>query len=457
MSYNPILDVDSYKVSHWKMLPKGSQVVNSYVEPRGGRYNRAIFFGLQMYLKEYLSNPITKENIQEAEELLVPHGEPFNREGWEYILNQYGGFLPLEIEAIPEGTVIEISNALMQVRNTDIKVPWITSYMETALLRAIWYPTTVCTISYMIKQLYKSYLEKTADAPETKLAFGLNDFGARGTSCFESSGIAGAAHMVNFLGSDTIEGIRAARRYYNETKMTAFSVPASEHSVTCAWGKENELKFFKTQIEQFGNGIVSLVSDTYNIYNAVENLFPQLKNLMIEKGGRVVIRPDSGNPVAVVSNVINTLMQKFGFTVNSKGYKVLPDYLRVIQGDGVNELSIRDILNELEMQKISAENVIFGMGGQLHMPNRDTMLFAQKASAVCINNEWKEIYKEPIGDNSKKSKKGVLSVVNRDGKFKTIKRSELSYGENDFLQPVWKNGELLVDWTFDEVKENTTK
>lgn len=458
LSYNPILNTDSYKHSHFRMSPPKTKYVNSYIEPRGGRYNRALFFGLQMYLKEYLSQPITKENIEEAEEFLPAHGEPFCKANWEYILDKHGGYFPLSIQAIEEGRVIDISNALVQIINTDPNCWYLPQFVESPLLRSVWYPVTVATMSYMIKQIYKTYLEKTCDDPENNILFALNDFGARGSSCYESSGIAGAAHLVNFLGTDTIQGIRTAQHYYNTKEMLGYSVPASEHSVTCQWGKENELKFFKYLLENFGTGIVSAVSDTYNYYNAIENLWPQLKNQIQELSGRLVVRPDSGNPVVIVSNTINILMSNFGFTVNSKGYKVLPPYLRVIQGDGINDLSIRDILNELVMQKISVENVIFGCGGALHQPTRDMMMFAQKASACCIDGVWKDINKDPITDSSKKSKRGVLSVVYNKSlnKYETILRKNLA-GKHDFLQEVWRDGHLLKDYTFNEIRERSNE
>ena len=457
-NYNPILNCDSYKHSHLKMYQKGTQFVNSYIEPRGGRYNRALFFGLQIFLKKYLSQPITKEHIDEAEEFMASHGEPFAREDWEYILNKHNGYFPLSIQALPEGLVVDISNALVQVINTDEKCPWPTSFIETPLLRATWYGTTVATISHIIRSIYMTYLQQTCDNPEANIDFALNDFGARGSSCYESSGIAGAAHLISFKGGDTIEGIRTAREFYNTNAMLGFSVPASEHSVTCQWGKENELKFFKFLLDQFGNGIISIVSDTYNHYSAIENLFPQLKSQIESMTGRLVVRPDSGNPVSVVSNTINILMAKFGYTTNQKGFKVLPNYLRVLQGDGINELTIRDILNELVMQGISVENVIFGMGGALHGPSRDTMQFAQKASACCIDGTWKDINKEPITDLAKKSKKGILSVIYNDqlNKFETIQRASLN-GRKDYLEEVWRNGELLKDYTFEEIRERSNK
>ena len=465
---NILLFTDSYKASHWLQYPEGATRVSSYIESRGGRWNRVVFFGLQMFIKKYLLNPFTQEMIDEAEKFWLAHGLPFNREGWQYILDTYDGYLPIEIEAIPEGTVIETSNALVQVVNTDPNCCWLTSYVETALLQAVWYPTTVCTQSYMIKQLIENALIESADDPAFELPFKLHDFGFRGVSSYESGGIGGAAHLVNFMGSDTVAGILYARKYYNEP-MAGFSIPASEHSTITSWGRENEKDAFENMVEQFAGTnddgspkLYACVSDSYDIWAAVEK-WKSLEDKIKEKGGILVIRPDSGNPVAVTSGLISELMYAFGYTVNSKGYRVLPDYIRVIQGDGVNEDSIRDILRELQFRKISASNIAFGMGGALlqHL-DRDALRFAMKASAIEINGQWNDVYKDPITDINKKSKKGRLGVVCRNNAYMTVRRDIVppnpeKGGFNDILQPVFRNGKLLKEWAFSEIRENSRK
>jgi nicotinamide phosphoribosyltransferase len=229
---NPILNVDSYKTSHFKQYPPGTTHVSSYIEARGGDYSTSLFFGLQMFLKEYLTKPITAADIDEAEEVLSAHGMPFNRSGWEHILNQHGGYLPIAIDAVPEGSRVPLRNVLLQVANTDPECAWITSYVETALLRAVWYPTTVATLSAHCRHTIQRYLELTADNTEG-LPFKLHDFGARGASSEETAAIGGAAHLVSFQGTDTVSALVAVRRYYNEP-MPAFSIPAAEHSTITA-------------------------------------------------------------------------------------------------------------------------------------------------------------------------------------------------------------------------------
>jgi len=214
MEKNIMLTTDSYKVTHWKQYPPGTERVYSYFESRGGKFDSVLFFGLQYFLKRYLTTQITKEMIDEAEPFWKAHGEPFNRKGWMHILNKHNGYLPVEIQAVPEGLVLPTSNVLVQIVNTDPEVPWLTSYLETALLRAVWYPTTVATNSFECKRVIYDALVETADDPDAEIMFKLHDFGARGVSSRESAMIGGVSHLVNFMGTDTVEGVMAARKFY---------------------------------------------------------------------------------------------------------------------------------------------------------------------------------------------------------------------------------------------------
>ncbi len=453
MNNNLILNTDSYKASHFLQYPPGTEYVSSYVESRGGRYPETLFFGLQAFLKQYLTAPITRDDIDEAENVLTTHGLPFNREDWSYILERYNGYLPLSISAVPEGSVIPTGNVLLQVINTDPAVPWLTSYLETALLRAIWYPTTVATFSYEVRKVIKSYLDKTADSSDG-LAFKLHDFGARGASSNETAALGGLAHLVSFQGTDTVAALIAARRWYGE-EMAGFSIPAAEHSTITSWGEENEEEAYRNMLRQFaGDGrLLAVVSDSYDLWNALDNLWGgSLKQSVIQNGGTVVIRPDSGDPVKVVTETLERLMGKFGATVNRKGYRVLPDYLRVIQGDGINPDSIREILAAMKNKGQSAENVAFGMGAALlQKVNRDTQRFAMKASAICVDGAWRDVYKDPITDPGKRSKAGRLALVENAGRLTTVRREEAA--DKDLLVEVYRNGELLQEWGFEEIRQ----
>lgn len=453
MNNNLILNTDSYKASHFLQYPPGTEYVSSYIESRGGRYPKTLFFGLQAFLKRYLAAPVTADDIDEAETLLSTHGLTFNREGWRYILEQYGGYLPLSISAVPEGSLIPTGNVLLQVVNTDPAVPWLTSYLETALLRAVWYPTTVATFSFQVRRLIKGYLEETADSSEG-LAFKLHDFGARGASSNETAALGGLAHLLSFQGTDTIAALISARRWYG-AEMAGFSIPAAEHSTITSWGEENEEAAYRNMLRQFaGEGrLVAVVSDSYDLWHALDNLWGGvLREEVIRNGGTVVIRPDSGDPVQVVTETVERLMQKFGSRKNAKGYRVLPDCLRVIQGDGVNPDSIADILAAMKARGQSAENIAFGMGAALlQKVNRDTQRFAMKASAICIDGQWRDIYKHPVTDPGKRSKAGRLALVEDGGVLTTVRLDE-AVGDNRLVE-VFRDGELLREWTFEQIRE----
>lgn len=451
---NIILNTDSYKASHYLQYPPATTRISSYIEPRGGMHDNVLFFGLQMFLKEYLLPPITRANITEAEEFFIDHGLPFNKKGWQYIVDQHGGKLPIAIEAAPEGLVLPIGNVLVQITNTDNQCAWLTSYLETALLRGVWYPTTVATISWECKKIIKSYLEKTADNLDN-LVFKLHDFGARGASSLETAALGAAAHLVNFYGTDTVAGIAACRKYYHEL-MAGFSIPAAEHSTITSWGQEHEVDAYRNILEQFSgpNKTVALVSDSYDLWYAIDELFGvQLKQKITENKGTLVIRPDSGDPIKVVPEALERLMNKFGYEINSKGYKVLPKYLRVIQGDGISSPAvIEDILATITDAGLSADNIAFGMGGGLlQKVNRDTLSFAMKTSAIEVNGKWHDVYKNPVTDSSKRSKRGRLALI-KEQEITTVLYDELD-GRKNLLQPVYRDGELLKDWTLFEIRK----
>lgn len=456
MDRNLILNTDSYKASHYLQYPPDTTRLSCYIESRGGEFSKLLFFGLQIFLKEYLSQPITQENIEEAEHFFKGHGLPFNREGWEHILKKHKGYLPVLIEAIPEGMLIPTHEVMLQIVNTDPKCYWLTTYLETSLLRAVWYPTTVATLSWHCKEMIRRYLLETADSLKG-LPFQLHDFGARGVSSEESAEIGGVAHLVNFQGTDTVAGVVAAEHYYNEP-MAAYSIPAAEHSTIITWGKENEKEAYEHVLKTFSQAgkMVSVVSDSYDIWHALKTLWgTELKSAVKNNPGVLIIRPDSGDPATIVTQTLEILMEKFGSTTNGKGYRVLPNNLRVIQGDGVNIKTIEACLAAMKTKKQSAENIAFGMGGALlQKVNRDTQAFAMKPNAIERQGQWQDVYKTPLTDLSKASKPGRLALI-RDEKagFKTIRLDQLGTLRNELL-PVFENGKILKQWTFKEVRQH---
>ncbi len=469
LAKNIILNTDSYKVSMFKQYPVGTTGVYSYIESRGGRYDRTVFFGLQAFIKEYLLEPITQADIDIADEILTAHGEPFNREGWERILRVHGGYLPVVIRAVPEGTVVPVKNVLATIENTDPEAFWLTTWLETALLRAIWYPTTVASQSWKIRQVILEALEKTGDP--SLIDFKLHDFGARGVSSMESAGIGGAAHLVNFMGTDTISGILYAREYYS-AGIAGFSIPAAEHSTITSWGRDGEVDAYRNMLTQFARpgSILAVVSDSYDIFNAASKLWgEELRQQVIDSGATVVIRPDSGDPDTVCRKLVQILGEKFGYTTNAKGYKVLNN-VRIIQGDGINEQTVRTILGGFAAYGWSADNIAFGMGGALlQQVDRDTQKFAMKCSAMRTvrwphsDPQWYDVQKDPITDPGKKSKAGRVTLWNSGGEWisavdKPTGWHDKGIGEFvDVLEEVYRDGRLVKDITFDEVRANARK
>ena len=452
---NIILNADSYKYSQFNQYPEGTEAVYSYIESRGGKYDATVFFGLQAFIKEYLLDPITQEMIDEAEAIITAHGEPFNREGWEYILHAHDGYLPVTIYAAKEGLVIPTHNILASIENTDPKCYWLTSFLETALLRAVWYPTTVATNSYEIKKVIYEYLVRTGDV--SGLPFKLHDFGARGVSSLESAGLGGAAHLVNFLGTDTVEALLTAKRYYS-ADLAGFSIPAMEHSTVTSWGRDREVDSYRNMLRKNAKpgGLVACVSDSYDIFNACKLWGTELKQDVIDSGATVVIRPDSGHPATVVLECAKILEKYFGSVTNSKGFRVLEN-VRIIQGDGINIDSIKEILQALEDEGFSADNVAFGQGGALlQIVNRDDQRFAMKCSAAFINGKWVDVYKDPITDQGKRSKKGLLKLVYDEAKgFDTV-RLDSEATRTDQLEIVYDTGSLIRDMSFDEIRANAS-
>ena len=412
---NLILAVDSYKVSHWSQFPEGTEYTQYYVESRGGKYNETMLGGVT-YLVKCLEKGISVEDVEEANELFKAHfgKDVFNYEGWMTIATELGGKLPLKIRAPEEGLVVPTKNVLLTVENTDPRFGWLAGHFETFILRGIWYMTTVATESFEAKKIITKYINKTVDdnKVEDVLPFKLHDFGSRGISSGEGSALGGTAHLYNFKGTDNVEALLATKQLYG-CDMGGFSIPAREHSTTTIYQKEGEDKAFLNSINQWGEGLYACVMDSYDYEAAVERVTTgAIKDLILSKGGTFVIRPDSGNPVDVVIKALEIVSKNVGHTVNEKGYKVLHDSYRVIQGDGVDTQEIGRILDYMEGKGWSAENVAFGMGGGLlqHM-DRDTQRFAMKCSVAIINGEVVEVFKAPKTDMSKASKKGFLDLV----------------------------------------------
>lgn len=457
---------DSYKATHWKQYPLGTEAVYSYFESRGGEFTETTFFGLQYFLSEYLEHSAVVRRLQgtySGVELMADFwrkhlgGDHFNQFGWEHIRDDHSWNLPVSIKAVPEGTTVPNRNVLMTIENTCPKCYWLTNWLETLLVQE-WYPCTVTTLSRHCKKILLHSLERSG-TPED-VYFKLHDFGFRGVSSPESAMLGGAAHLVNFKGTDTIAGIFMADSIYGariasdpisgESGIAGFSIPAAEHSTVCSWGRENELQAFANMLDQFPTGLVSVVSDSYDIFNACRQYWgTDLKDRILERNGTLVVRPDSGDPAPTVIKVLEILGEKFGTVKNAKGYNELPPQIRIIQGDGVDPNMIDEILVNMELRDWSANNIAFGMGGALLQKlNRDTQKFAFKCSAVKINGEWQDVYKQPVTDSMKVSKAGRMKLVMGH------KTQSLESDGQDSLVEVFRNGRILGGGqTFSQIRE----
>jgi len=451
-----VLETDSYKVSHWLQFPKGSEYAYYYIESRGGT-DKLKFFGLQAILKKILSYVPSGYTIDYAEKFWNTHGLPFNKEGWLQLRRL--GYYPLEIKAVKEGGIYKPGQPLVTIENTDPRFFWLPGWIETRLLQ-LWYPTTVCSRSWKCKKVIKEFLQKTGDI--SGLPFKLHDFGYRGVSSQESAELGGMAHLVNFMGTDTVAGIFAAQEYYGNNdvykfyqqngypkgkleeyfkdNMYGFSIPAAEHSTMTSWGIEGEKDAYENMLDRFAKpgSIVAVVSDSYDLKNAVENIWGnELKQKVLDSGATIVIRPDSGEPKKIVVRTLKQLDRLFGSDINDKGYKVLNPAVRVIQGDGIgSDNDIREILEAVANNGFSADNLAFGMGGGLlQQVNRDTFKFAMKCSAIRVNGEWRDVCKKPADAPWKASKAG-------------------RFDNDPNLNVVWKDGKFIKEYTFNEVREN---
>ena len=451
---NFILKSDAYKQTHHLQYPEGTEYIYSYYESRGGEFDKTVFFGLQYILKRHFKGiVVTQEMIEEAEVFCkgVFGCDYFNRDMWQRIVDVHGGKLPIEIKAVPEGSVIPVRNVLLTVINTDPLCVPITNFVET-ILTQIWYPITVATTSYRIKKIIAEYCKRTDSEVSP---FHLNDFGYRGSTSHESASIGGLAHLTQFDGTDTLPAIICGRDYYGGCN--GFSVMATEHSTTTIFGRENEIEAYKHFLKQCPTGVLSVVSDSYNIYNTVTEMFGrELKDEILSREGIFVIRPDSGDPVSMSLKILEIIWSAFGGAKNNTGHKVLHPKVRMIYGDSIDVNSIDTILDTITSNGFAAENIIFGSGsGLLQKCNRDTHQFAFKCCAAQVNGKWHDVYKDPVTDHAKFSKRGRLKLVRVDGAHASIlKTRRIEEKNDDILETVFKDGDLIKEYTFNEVKEN---
>ena len=337
-------------------------------------------------MKKWLCEPITTNMIEEADAFY--NSKLFNKEGWEYIVKNHDGKIPILIRAVPEGSVVPVKNVLFTVENTDVNVPWITNYFESLLVQ-LWYPMTVCTTSFHIKKLFKEYTEKTCEN-SSMLAWKMADFGFRGSTSVESAGIGGCGHYVIFDSSDNVYGKCIAQKFYHAPKPPGIMGIATEHSTMTTWQRNGENIAVKHLLLSNPDQPIGIVADSYDIWNFIDNILgKEMKDVIQSRHMPILVRPDSGDPVETLLKVLIKLEDAFGgITTNAKGYKLLPPYLAVIYGDGISSESLPELLSALETSQWSLDNVYFGSGGALlQKMDRDTQKCAFKCCMATINGE----------------------------------------------------------------------
>lgn len=449
---------DSYKYSHpMGMYPENTTYMFDYMESRGGEYPSTVFIGLEYILKEYFSTPITMDEVDEASAFATAHGIPFDYVGWEYIVKDLGGMLPIRIKAVKEGAVVPVKNAIMTIESTDPKVFWVVSWFETFAMK-LWYPITVATKSFYVKKMLKEFSDKTGSG---FVDFQYHNFGDRGSSSVESAAIGGMAHLSQFSGTDNFHALKLIKDTYGSNNI-GFSIPASEHSTVTSWGRDKEFNFYDNYLEKFkGSPIIACVMDSYDIYKAVDYVTSgEFKNKVESAEYPLfVIRPDSGEPIDVISKIIDIMgKNNVSFEFNDKGYKVFNNY-RIIWGDGITPKTIEEILKWFTANGYSSDNFAFGSGGDLMQNvNRDTQKFAIKCSSIDVNGISRDVFKDPITDPGKVSKKGKLNLFKGpDGYFTTENNREWSDYTRSAMDVVFENGIIKRTQTFENIKSISEK
>ncbi|WP_276501788.1 nicotinate phosphoribosyltransferase [Terrimonas pollutisoli] len=480
MKTNPFLLTDYYKVGHIFQYPANTTLVYSNLTPRKSRFDdidEMIFFGLQYFIKEYLINYFQENFFDQPKAKVLPdykrrivtslgtHLPSYDHIGQLHDL----GYLPVEIKALPEGSKVPMRVPCLTIVNTKREFYWLTNFLETILSATIWQTCTSATLAYEYRKLLDRYADETG-VPADFVQWQGHDFSFRGMSSLESAILSGMGHLLSFTGTDTIPAIDALEEYYGadaDKELIGGSVAATEHSVMCSGNKEGELQTFRRLItEIYPTGIVSIVSDTWDLWKVCTEYLVALKNIIQHREGKVVIRPDSGDPVKIIcgdaegkteaerKGVVELLWDVFGGTITDKGYKLLDSHIGAIYGDSINLQRAEAICEGLK-RKGFASQVVFGIGSYTYQYNtRDTFGLAMKATYVEVNGEGREIFKNPVTDDgTKKSATGLLQVKKENGSY--ILHDKVSWDEekNNELKTVFKDGKIIKEYSLREIRK----
>ena len=472
MNRNPLLCTDVYKMGHMQQYPEGTTKVYSYLLARSDKKSPStLFYGLQYYLK-LLETKIDQEMV---EEFLMYRKEILGSDAPQDVVDKMNaladlGYFPLKIRAVPEGTTVPVRNVLMTIENTVDGFHWVVGFVESLLLK-VWNTCTVASYSKKLQKLCRRFSDETCDNEE-HLPFQVHDFGYRGCSSDETAAISGSAHLISFMGTDTIPAIQMVKETYECDGPIGMSVAATEHSVMCAYGQANEFQAFERMLDLYPSGIVSIVSDTYDLWQVLEDFAPRLKDRILARDGKVVFRPDSGDPPKIICGdddaqhdsaewhgSLRLLDKVFGSTKNKKGYKVLNPKVGLIYGDGMFYERFERTLETLKDRGYASSNLTIGIGGLLlQQHNRDDQGFAIKATFAIVNGQRRELMKDPKTDSRKKSHQGLLALYrDGDGRYFTKDRCSEKEEAVSLLNTVFENGKITKPITFNEIRELAAK
>lgn len=477
---------DFYKLSHRKQYPQGTTKVYSTLTPRSNKYapysDEIVWFGLQYFIKEYLIDRFNKDFFSKPKDEVISE---YSRLVEFSLGKQYAetkhieelhdlGYLPIKISTLPEGSLVPMRVPVMTIENTHDDFFWLTNFLETILSTSIWLPTTSATLAYSYRKVLNDYAIKTTGST-SGVEFQGHDFSMRGMSSEQSATVSGTGHLLSFKGTDTIPSILFLEKYYNgniEKSLIGASIPATEHSVMCSYGQENEKDLLTHLLtEVYPTGLFSAVCDTWDFWKLVSEYLPELKETIMSRDGKLVIRPDSGNPVDIIcgtvltggktpeeKGLIEVLYEIFGGQINELGFKVLDSHIGAIYGDSITLEIAKEICEKLYKKGFATTNVVFGIGSYSYQyATRDTFGFAVKATYAIVNNEERMLFKDPKTDSGiKKSQKGLV-VVNKDdnGKFffeDNFVDNEEYKSKTNLLETVFINGDLIKETSLDEIR-----
>jgi nicotinamide phosphoribosyltransferase len=478
---SPIHFTDGYKVDHRSQYPEGTELVYSNLTPRKSRMpavQSVVFFGMQYAIKKYLIEDFDRNFFQQPKAQVTARYkrriEAYLGVGaiaYEHIEALHDlGYMPLEIRALPEGVRVPVKVPMFTVHNTVPEFFWLTNYLETLLSVCLWMPCTSATLAAEYRKMLDGYARQTGSDPDFVQWQG-HDFSFRGMGSVESAMMSGAAHLLSFSGTDTIPAIDFLEQYYGadvEKELVGGSVPATEHSVMCMGTQDGEIETFRRLIEDvYPRGIVSIVSDTWDFWQVTAEFIPQLKSTILARDGKVVIRPDSGDPVHIIcgdpaarpgspehKGAVECLWDTFGGSLTDKGFKLLDPHIGVIYGDSITLERCRAICEGLIAKGFASGNIVFGIGAYTYQHvTRDTFGFAVKATYGEVRGQGRAIFKDPkTDDGAKRSARGLLRVDRVQGVLTLKDNCTWEEANGGLLEPVFRDGKLLREWKLGDIR-----